>query len=277
MAANGGRTEGWYPDPFGRHELRLYDGRWTGSVRTNGRTRKDPPAEDSRVPTVACPPEVIEAHVARADAATVAPGGGTLLTEPVLVFAIDTAQSQVSADFAIFDPRGRQVGAIREVGQTRAKNLSRLLTVDFLRARNLQVVDMSGVPQLVIKRLIDPVALFVRARFLIAEGSGLPIGEIAQEAGRRLSLSSGGRVVATLEEQGLWRGRLLVRAEPGGDPVVAEVSSRLEAHASIPGARGTLIYVLRFAAPVDAQLRRLLIAAPAVIDTTRRHVDTMAD
>jgi hypothetical protein len=61
---DGGRAVGWYPDPFGRHENRYFDGTWTAQVTTNGKRREEPPPMgDQRVPIVDCPAPIVRHHV----------------------------------------------------------------------------------------------------------------------------------------------------------------------------------------------------------------------
>src|SRR5262245_7723123 len=76
----------WHPDPFGRHELRYWDGaQWTEHVSSNGKQSVDPPTGASAVPTTKRSTEKIVGDVAKVGAGTEHRGGGTLFTEPVLV------------------------------------------------------------------------------------------------------------------------------------------------------------------------------------------------
>ena len=46
----------WYPDPFGRHERRYWDGsKWTDHVASRGRQEVDPPVD---APPVAVSPQI---------------------------------------------------------------------------------------------------------------------------------------------------------------------------------------------------------------------------
>src|ERR687885_260277 len=61
------RPPDWYPDPFGRHELRYYDGsQWTEHVASHGRQSTDPAVGEPHVPTVNRAPEKIQRDVAKA-------------------------------------------------------------------------------------------------------------------------------------------------------------------------------------------------------------------
>ena len=52
-------------------------------------------------------------------------GGGTLFTEPILVVNQKAKFIELSNEFAIYDQNARQIGAVREVGQTTAKKAAR--------------------------------------------------------------------------------------------------------------------------------------------------------
>src|SRR5689334_6717893 len=77
----------WYPDPYGRHEMRYYDGaQWTEHVSSHGRQTIDPPGGTSHVPTVNRATEKIQADVAKAGiTAGATTGGGSIFSESVLV------------------------------------------------------------------------------------------------------------------------------------------------------------------------------------------------
>lgn len=266
MNGLGEMAEGWYPDPFGRHELRHYDGGWTDSVMTNGRRRQDVPGGQPGVPTLECPPEEIRRVVAAAGAPADGPGDANLLAQAVLVFS--TRWPRGSTEFAVFTGGGHQVGAIREVGQTWANHLSRVghISLPFLLGRNLQLVDMAGSPVVVVKRPLNITASVVRAQYLIKDGRGRPLGEVAQSFTAQFEVTWGEGSGASIKQKG-WSGTFTV-GTASTDPIARITRSR---------ASGTLHYVLDLVEAPEDRLRRLLLAAPAVIDVTRRHVDTMAD
>ena len=60
----------WHPDPYGRHELRYWDGtQWTEHVSSHGKQSVDPPAGAGHVPTVNRATEKVLRDVAIAGAA----------------------------------------------------------------------------------------------------------------------------------------------------------------------------------------------------------------
>ena len=75
----------------------------------------------------------------------VAQGGGTIFTEPILVVNQKAKLIEVNNEYAIFDQHGRQLGAVRQVGQSMAKKAIRVLTsYDQFMTHKLQVVDAHG-------------------------------------------------------------------------------------------------------------------------------------
>ena len=57
---------GWYPDPYGRHEMRYWDGaRWTEHVADGGAPKVDPVPSESYIPQVQVDPEQVRDQVVR--------------------------------------------------------------------------------------------------------------------------------------------------------------------------------------------------------------------
>ena len=124
-----GSAPGWYSDPFGRHEVRYFDGsQWSEHVSSHGRQSTDPPGGQSSVPTVGRTTEKVQRDVAKIGAQFEAAGGGTLFSEPVLVVNQKAKLIEVNSEYASFDKGGRQIGAVRQVGQSTAKKVMRVLT-----------------------------------------------------------------------------------------------------------------------------------------------------
>ena len=66
--------------------------------------------------------------VAKAGAGTGAVGGGTIFTEPVLVVNQKAKLIEVNNEYAIYDQNGTQIGAVRQVGQSAAKKVLRVVS-----------------------------------------------------------------------------------------------------------------------------------------------------
>ena len=69
MTQSGTTAPGWYPDPYGRHELRWYDGgQWTDAVASHGRQASDPPT-GAVVPAAGYGAAKVQKNVGKAKAA----------------------------------------------------------------------------------------------------------------------------------------------------------------------------------------------------------------
>jgi uncharacterized protein YxjI len=170
----------WHPDPLGRHEQRYWDGaQWTEHVVSHGRQSVDPVAPAAPIPTVDHSPEKIQHQVQqRAGITNVAVGGGTIFTEAVLVVNQKAKLIEVNNEYAIFDQNGQQIGAVREVGQSKAKKVLRVVSnVDQFMTHSLQIVDAAGAVVLGVKR---PAKMF-KSKFEVTNSSGQVIGNIVQE------------------------------------------------------------------------------------------------
>src|SRR5688500_3376250 len=160
----------WYPDAFGRHQLRYADGsQWTEDVSAHGRQSVDPPQGGGHVPNVQRPTAKVLKDVAKVGAATGLSGGGTIFTESVLVVNQKAKLIEVNNEYAIYDQNGTQIGAVRQVGQSAAKEVLRVLTnVDQFLTHKLQVVDMQGNVLLALTRP----AKVMKSRVIVQDSHG---------------------------------------------------------------------------------------------------------
>lgn len=269
MADAGQHTPpGWYPDPAGRHEYRWWDGTtWTDQAASGGRNVVDPVQGPSHgtVPTVAHRPEQVQRQVQQqAGIQPIAQGGGTLFSEPVLVVNQKAKLIEVNNEYAIFDQHGRQLGAVRQVGQSAAKKALRVLTsLDQFLTHTLQLVDMDGHVRLVLTRP----AKLVKSRVVVQDGHGAEIGAIVQEnaIGKiRFGLVVGGQRLGGIYAEN-WRAwNFSIRDH--ADTEVARITKTWE------GLAKTLFttadnYVVQFHRPLDEPLRSLVVAAAVGVDT----------
>lgn len=67
----------------------------------------------------------VPGQVERAAATGAFAGGGTLFTEPVLVVNQKTKIIELTNEYAVFDAAGKQLGAVRQTGQTTLKKALR--------------------------------------------------------------------------------------------------------------------------------------------------------
>jgi Protein of unknown function (DUF2510) len=149
----------WYPDPGGRHELRYFDGQvWTEHVSTQGKQSVDP-LNSTIVPTANNNADKVARQLDRAGVVPGAAfGGGTIFTEPVLVVNQKAKLIEINNEYSISDQNGRQIGAIRQVGQGSLRKVLRVVSnIDQFLTHRLQIVDMTGAVQLTVTR---PAKLF---------------------------------------------------------------------------------------------------------------------
>ncbi len=256
----------WYPDPFGRHEMRYHDGtRWTEHVSSHGRQSVDPPGGMSNVPTVNRATEKIQADVSKAGVqAGATPGGGTLFTEPVLVVNQKAKLIELNNEYAIFDQNGTQIGAVREVGQSAAKKAVRLLTkYDQFLTHKLQIVDMAGNVLLALTRP----AKLIKSKVVVQNGAGQEIGAIVQQnaIGKiHFGLESGGHAYGSINAEN-WRAwNFNVQDHTGAE--IARITKTWEGLAKTVFTTADN-YVVQIHRPLDEPLRSLVVASGLAIDT----------
>jgi len=206
MTETGGHAPNWYPDPWGRHEHRYFDGaNWSEHIASHGRQGTDPPGGVARAVTVNRATVKVQRDVQRAGVqAGGAQGGGTLFTEPVLVVNQKAKLIEINQEFAIYDQQGRQVGAVRQVGQSAAKKVMRFVAdVDQFMTHKFQVVDSNGQVVLALTRPRK----FMRSRIIVEGGNGQELGQIVQQnvIGKiRFALEVNGQQIGSLNGEN-WR------------------------------------------------------------------------
>lgn len=263
--AGGTHPQGWYPDPFGRHESRWWDGtRWTEHVTSHGRQGVDPPQGGGAIPTVNRATEKIVRDVAKAGVAATSVGGGTLFTEPVLVVNQKAKLIEVNNEYAIYDQHGQQIGAVRQVGQSALKKVMRVLSsYDQFMTHKLQVVDAHGNVVMAITR---PAKLF-KSRVIVSDAMGHEVGQIVQQnmIGKiRFALQAGGHEWGSINAEN-WRAwNFNIQDHTGTE--VARITKTWE------GLAKTLFttadnYVVQIHRQMDDPLRTLVVAAALAIDT----------
>ncbi|MEO9139748.1 MAG: phospholipid scramblase-related protein [Jatrophihabitans sp.] len=258
---------GWYADPSGKHEKRYFDGQqWTEHVNSHGRAGIDPPGAPGHVPTVQRAPEKVQRDVQRAGAAGVAEyqGGGSLFTEPVLVVNQKAKLIEINNEYAIYDQHARQIGSVRQVGQSNLKKAARLLTsLDQYMTHKLQIVDMQGQPLLALTRP----AKFVKSRIIVEDPAGQEIGQIVQQnsIGKiRFGLESGGHQWGMIQGEN-WRAWNFGITDHTGTEI-ARITKTWEGLAKTMFTTADN-YVVQIHRPLEEPLRSLVVAAALSIDT----------
>jgi hypothetical protein len=187
---------GWHPDPSGRHELRFWDGRWTEHVASGGRQLTDPlpgpppsanggaatpTASEDRPAQPVRTSRKVERQVRRVGADRGRTGGGTLLTEDVLVVNQKAKLIGSTLAYEVYDQRGQQLGAFQEVRRDVTTVMGDRMRdrSDSDRTYRFQVVDARGAVLLAMTR---PEQWFTFKSSMAIEGpDGATIGQIAQE------------------------------------------------------------------------------------------------
>lgn len=259
---------GWYADPSGKHEKRYFDGqKWTEHVNSHGRAGIDMPSGGpSHVPTVARAPEKVQRDVQRAGTAGTAAfqGGGTIFTESVLVVNQKAKLLEINNEYAIFDQNARQIGSVREVGQSNLKKAARFLTsLDQYMTHKLQIVDMQGNPLLALTRP----AKFVKSRIIVEDAGGREIGQIVQQNafGKiRFGLESGGHQFGMIQGEN-WRAWNFA-IKDHTDTEVARITKTWEGLAKTMFTTADN-YVVQIHRPLEEPMRSLVIAAAVSVDT----------
>lgn len=261
----------WYPDPFGRHELRYWDGaQWSEHVSSHGRQSVDAPVGGSAVPTVNRATEKVVRDVAKAGAVASGPGGGTIFTEPVLVVNQKAKLIEVNNEYAIYDQQGTQIGAVRQVGQSTAKKVLRVLTsVDQFMTHKLQVVDVQGNVLLALTRP----AKVMKSRVIVQDAMGTELGAIVQQnmIGKiRFSLEAGGHTYGSINAEN-WRAwNFSVQDHAGTE--VARITKTWEGLAKTMFTTADN-FVVQIHRPLEDPLRTLVVASSLAVDTALKQDD----
>jgi uncharacterized protein YxjI len=257
----------WYADPFGRHELRYFDGaNWTEHVSSHGRAAVDPPVGTAHVPTVQRATEKVVGDVQRAGGAGTAafPGSGSVFTESVLVVNQKAKLIEINNEYAVYDQHGTQIAAVREVGQSTLKKAARFLTsLDQYMTHSLQLVDMQGHPLLALTRP----AKFVKSRIIVSRPDGSEIGQIVQQnaIGKiRFSMEAGGYTYGSINGEN-WRAwNFNIRDH--ADTEIARITKTWEGLAKTMFTTADN-YVVQVHRQLDEPLRSLVVAAALSVDT----------
>src|SRR3954451_5747052 len=264
MSEPGTAPANWYPDPIGRHELRYYDGTtWTEHVSDHGRQSVDPPTGASIVPTVNRGADQIATDLSRAGVAA-ASGGGTVFTEPVLVVSQKRKIIEINSEYGVFDTRGTQIAAVREVGQSSAKKVLRFVSnVDQFLTHKLQVVDMQGNVLLALTRP----AKVMKSKIIVQDGQGRELGTVVQQnmIGKiNFSLESGGQTLGSINAEN-WRAwNFSIRDAAGTE--IARITKTWE------GLVTTMFttadnYVVQLHTDLPEPLRSMVVASALCVDT----------
>ena len=264
----------WYPDPYGRAEVRYWDGAtWTDHVSSNGRQSSDPIAAAVVKEVTNMSSEKVQQQVNRhfdnaekrgTSVDRSAGGGGDLLNQQLFVVNQKAKLIEINNEYAIFDRNGAQIGSVRQVGQSKLKKVIRLVSsLDQFFTHHLQVVDSYNN---VVLKLTRP-AKFVKSRVVVEDGVGNTIGEITQKnaLGKiRFGLNVGGAEIGSINAEN-WRAWNFNIQDRNGTEV-ARITKTFE------GVLKTAFttadnYVVSVHRPLPEPLRQMVVAAALSVDT----------
>ncbi|HEY4377109.1 MAG TPA: phospholipid scramblase-related protein [Acidimicrobiales bacterium] len=264
MTDAGSHAPNWYPDPMGRHEYRYFDGaQWTEAVSSHGKQSTDP-LTPGQVPQADVKPEKVVAAATAVAGPPAVGGGGTVFTEPILVVNQKAKFIEVTNEYAIHDQHGRQIGAVREVGQSMAKKAIRVLTsYDQFLTHKLQVVDMAGT---VLLQLTRPAKL-MKSKIIVQDGQGTEIGQIHQDNmfGKiHFTLQAGGQELGSINAEN-WRAWDFNIADQSGTEV-ARITKKFAGLAREVFTSADN-YVVQIHRPLEGPFLSLVVAAAVSVDT----------
>ena len=200
----------------------------------------------------------------RAGAVAAFAGGGSLFTEPILVVNQKAKLIEINNEYAVYDQHGRQLGAVREVGQSAAKKVARALTrYDQFMTHKLQLVDTAGNVMMNIERP----AKFMKSKVHVTDAAGSQIGSIVQQnaIGKiRFGLEAGGNTWGAIKAEN-WRAWNF-RIEDHTGTEIARITKTWEGlgKAMFTTADNYVIHIHR---PLEDPLRALVVASAVSVDT----------
>jgi hypothetical protein len=246
-----GQAAGWRDDPYGRHELRFFDGhRWTPYVRDGGTDSVDEPGG---------PIGEAKQHARSA-----------LLTEDVFVVERFTDLGRRWSDRSVLRPDGTRAGMLRRA----AASDSRKSGLKALVARDLttnDVVELVDDTQAVVLTLIRPIGMS-KSSVDVRDSDGRDAGRIVQQSLRRTETT-----YAFLGPNGQFLGDLRAENWVAWDLRIVDSHGRQVATITrdwtgldIAQAQRPDDYVVRIAEGVHEPLRTLVVACALSLEVVVR-------
>ncbi len=188
----------------------------------------------------------------------------SIFDQSVLVVNQKAKIIEIVNEYAIFDADGKQIGAVRQVGQGKARKVLRALTsVDQFLTTKLEVVDTNDT---VVLQLTRPAKVF-KSKVIVSDGAGKEIGTIVQQnmVGKiKFSLEAGDRTLGSINAEN-WRawdfniqdaqGREVARIKKKWEGILKNAFTTADN------------YVVNIPQPLDEPLRSLVVAAALSVDT----------
>ena len=268
----------WYPDPNGRADFRYWDGKaWTVHVSTDGVQSTDPVEGGvSRGPDQALSvgnegrtdkiQQQLTGQGIRGAGLTgkVEGGGGTILTEPVLVVNQKAKLIELNNQYSVFGQDGQQLAMVNQVGQSAAKKILRFVSsLDQFMTHKLQITDNSGQ---VLMQLTRPRKV-MKSTVIVEDAAGNEIGKIVQQKaiGKiNFNLESNGQTLGSIKGEN-WRSWNF-RIEDAEGNEVARISKTFEGFAKAMFTTADN-YVVQIHQRMPEPLNTLIVASALCIDT----------
>ncbi|HET9672819.1 MAG TPA: phospholipid scramblase-related protein [Actinomycetota bacterium] len=194
------------------------------------------------------------------------------LDRNVLVIEQKPKFVELTNEYRILDETGNEIGVIRQEGQSKARKLLRLVSsIDQFLTHRLSMYDAGGAKVLDIVRP----AKVLKSRLQVLDGAGTVRGWIVQEnvvGKKHFGLQgAGGERLGSINAEN-WRSWDFAIEDPGG----REVGRITKRWAGIIGEGFTTAdrYLLHIATDVPTDLRLLMFASAAGIDTALKQDDT---
>jgi hypothetical protein len=195
-----------------------------------------------------------------------------LLSHDVLVFSQKAKVIEMTDEYRIFDDAGTEIGAIREVGQSRTKKLVRLFSdVDQFLTHKLGVFD--GDEQTVL--MLERPAKLVKSTIKVSDAQGTERGAILQDnvvGPKHFALVDGrGDRIGSIDGENWISWDFAIHDSTG-----AEVGRITKEWAGIlkEGYTTADDYLLQIEAEVSPDLRLLMFASAAGVDLALKQDDT---
>jgi uncharacterized protein YxjI len=194
-----------------------------------------------------------------------------LLDRDLVVVKQKAKLIEVTNQYKLQDADGNDIGAVNEVGQSKAKKALRLLTrVDQFLSHRLEVTDADGTIVLVLNRP----AKLMKSKVEISDGAGAAIGTIVQEnmmGKKRFSLNdASGAKLGELQGTSWVSWDFVIKDTK--DSVVGEVDKKFSGFLR-EGFTTADTYVVKLQPSCTGTLRQLAFAAAVAIDTALKQDD----
>jgi uncharacterized protein YxjI len=195
----------------------------------------------------------------------------TLLERDLVVVRQKAKIIEVTNQYKLQDAEGNDVGAVNEVGQSKAKKAIRLLTkMDQYLTHKLDVTDADGT---VVLKLVRP-AKIMKSRIEVTDGSGTAIGAIVQKnvvGKKRFSLDDpAGNQLGELQGESWISWDFQIKDASGAE--VGRVDKKFSGFLR-EGFTTADTYIVKLEPTLAGPLRSLAFAAAVAIDTALKQDD----